>query len=165
MELAEGEVVLCTGRSTATRRQKVGAAVFLLVLAAVTVARALLPPPFGGPLLSMLFWLVPSALFLPFMLRRSLTIGHYTVTNRRVIVRSPHLPVRREERLAHLADPLLLTRADGPAISFGDPVHFQLAGHRPNGAPIAPLVLRSVPDAERVLELIRDAQRDARADG
>jgi hypothetical protein len=162
-ELADGEVVLCTGRSSATRRQKIAVVASLLVVSAGAVAQTLLP--FGSGIPSVLVWFVGILLFLPFMFRRSLTVGHYMVTDRRVIVRFPRLPVRRAEWLADLADPVLLTRADGPAISFGDPTRFQLAGHRPNGAPIAALVLRSVPDAERVLELIREAQRDARAGG
>ncbi|MCT2587510.1 hypothetical protein [Actinophytocola gossypii] len=140
-------------------------AVYLLVGAALAGVGMLAPPPFGGTGLlgalsgTVLGWL----LLIPFYARRGLTTGYHTVTNQRVIVRSPRLPVRRTERLADLADPVLLT--DGATISFGDRSRYEPAGVRPDGAPVHPLVLRSVPDAERVLELIRDAQRDARAGG
>ncbi|MBB2935588.1 hypothetical protein FHX82_002642 [Amycolatopsis bartoniae] len=102
-----------------------------------------------------------NSLINPFMFRNQLTEGRYTVTNQRVLVenRVYWFRIRRSERLAALAPPRLL---DDGSVSFGNPRKGVLAGHRPNGLVIFELTLRGIPEPERVLEIVREAHRQAR---
>lgn len=92
--------------------------------------------------------------------RNQLTLGSYTVTDQRVLVESrvTLFRVRRTENLAELTTPRLM---DG-SVAFGDLSSGAAAGRRPTGQPISPLVLEGIPEPERVLGLIEQAQREAR---
>lgn len=142
------------------RRNAVIAVCVYATLAAVIVGPSILVSGWNGLLNAAVLALL-SVLTRPLWARWSLTLGHYTLTSRRIVVerRINGVRVRRSELLTDLTTPKLL--GDG-SIAFGDPREQENPGHRASGLLVPPLVLHKVPDAEHVLGLIRQAQRDAR---
>lgn len=161
MDPWDGEVVLWTGKSGPRPRHRLLPWVLVplgywgvqLVLAALLDRE---PGFLIRATVQTAIWVVAVALVLPLVARRQLSNGRYTVTDQRIVVegRISGFPVRRSENLAELRDPDL---RDG-SVAFGDRKSGKLAGHRANGRMIAPLVLYRIPEPERVLEIIREAQ-------
>lgn len=115
---------------------------YLILWAVVTVALVVLSPLLG---------------------RHTISRGHYTLTDRRLLVdgRRFGFPVHRAENLADLHTPQL--REDG-SITFGGRETGDRAGLRPNKSVIHSLLLYRIADPEHVLELLRKTQAREKAE-